>query len=655
MLKNRFSTSKSALIATLIFSAAQGLSGSLAAADTAVSAPIALLSEAEDGSASADGATSVATVWDLSDIYLSLDAWEAARQTVLEDSERLASYAGTLDQGSEALALALSDIFDVMKTVYRVYVFTSLKGDEDVRIAENQALRLEAQTAYSRFLSAVSWLEPELLQLGGETLDNYIAANPDLDDYRHFIDDVVRGAPHTLSAVEERILVGSETAFAAPSDIFTILSNGDFPWPTFVDSAGETVLLDRPTYSKILRSQNRADREAAFNSYKAVWTDFEATFGAILSAHLAGLQVKTVQRGYESSVQRALFEDNMPEEVYETLIAEVDRSIPTLHRFLALKKRILGIEGSMYHYDLYQPLVNLDKTFSIETSIALTRRALEPLGPKYMAAYDRGVAEEWMHVYPQPGKRSGAYMNGAVYDVHPYVLLNHKDDYESASTFAHEYGHAVHSVLSISKQPFVTAGYSTFIAEIASMMNEILLHTTMVESASSLEERLYYLGFELEQYEGAYYTQAMFAEFEHQVNALADEGAALTGARMSEIYLALMRKYNGHDLGIITIDERSASEWASVPHFYRDFYVFQYATSIAAASSLAEMMLSGDSDARERFITLLEAGGAGYSYDLLKAAGVDLSQPDAYRALDRRMNAVMDEMEQILDALDAAA
>ena len=266
MLKNRFSTSKSALIATLIFSAAQGLSGSLAAADTAVSAPIALLSEAEDGSASADGATSVATVWDLSDIYLSLDAWEAARQTVLEDSERLASYAGTLDQGSEALALALSDIFDVMKTVYRVYVFTSLKGDEDVRIAENQALRLEAQTAYSRFLSAVSWLEPELLQLGGETLDNYIAANPDLDDYRHFIDDVVRGAPHTLSAVEERILVGSETAFAAPSDIFTILSNGDFPWPTFVDSAGETVLLDRPTYSKILRSQNRADREAAFNS-----------------------------------------------------------------------------------------------------------------------------------------------------------------------------------------------------------------------------------------------------------------------------------------------------------------------------------------------------------------------------------------------------
>ena len=652
MLKNRFSTSKNALIAALFFGAFNGVSGALAAADVPV--PMALLSGTDTAGAAVDTPATVATVWDLSDIYASLEAWEAARQTVLEDSERLASYAGTLDQGSEALALALTDIFDVMKTVYRVYVFTSLKGDEDVRIAENQALRLEAQTAYSRFLSSVSWLEPELLQLGEDRLNAYVETNPDLDDYRHFIDDVMRGAPHILSASEERILVGSEIAFAGPSDIFTILSNGDFPWPTFVNAEGETVLLDRPTYSQALKSRDRSEREAAFNSYKAVWTDFEGTFGAILSAHLAGLQVKTVQRGYDSSVQRALFEDNMPEAVYETLIAEVDRSIPTLHRFLALKKRMLGIEGDMYHYDLYLPLVNLDKTFSIETSIALTRQALEPLGPKYMAAYDRGVADEWMHVYPQPGKRSGAYMNGSVYDVHPYVLLNHKDDYDSASTFAHEYGHAVHSVLSISKQPFVTAGYSTFIAEIASMMNEILLHTTMVESASSPEERLYYLGFELEQYEGAYYTQAMFAEFEHQVNALADEGAALTGAKMSEIYLDLMRKYNGHESGIVTIDERSASGWASVPHFYRDFYVFQYATSIAAASSLAEMMLSGDSEARDRFITLLEAGGSGYSYDLLKAAGVDLAQADAHRALDRRMNAVMDEMEQILDEMDAA-
>jgi oligoendopeptidase F len=314
---------------------------------------------------------------------------------------------------------------------------------------------------------------------------------------------------------------------------------------------------------------------------------------------------------------------------------------------------MLGLETDMAYYDIYPPLVALDKTFTYETSIELTRQALTPLGEEYLEAYNRGVEGGWVHVYPDDGKRSGAYMNGSVYDVHPYVLLNHNDDFDSASTFAHEYGHAVHSVLANAAQPWPTAGYSTFIAETASIMNEMLLQDMVIGQAQSPEERLFYLGSALEGLRGTYFRQAMFAEFEFRVNALADRNEALTGARMTEIYLDLLRRYHGHEEGVVQIDELYGIEWAYIPHFYYDFYVFQYATSIAAASSLAEQINSGDVVARDRFISLLKAGGSDHPYALMKDAGVDLATPDAHRALIRRANAIMDEMEAILADMDS--
>lgn len=591
-------------------------------------------------------------VWDLRDIYPSVAAWAAAREAVASDIAALVELEGQLGENAQALLRGLDAIFAVYKEVTRIYVYTSLNADEDIGNADANARRLEALATYSDLQEATSWVDPELLSVGSARLEAFLAEQPELAQYRVYIDNVLRGAPHTLSPLGEQILAAAGKVTGAPSEIYTILANADMPWPTITLSTGEELRLSQAGYGRGRQLPDRNDRQLVFDQFWGTWKAYESTFGAILGGHLKALQLETRERGYDSSVARAFFGDAMPPAVYETLIHEVNLGLPTLHRYFRLRKRMLGLDGEMGYYDIYPPLVQLDKTFSYDTSIDLTRQALAPLGEEYLDAYNRGVQGGWVHVYPAEGKRSGAYMNGSVYDVHPYVLLNHNDDFDSASTFAHEYGHAVHSVLANAAQPWPTAGYSTFIAETASIMNEMLLQDMVIAQAQSPEERLFYLGSALEGLRGTYFRQAMFAEFEFRVNALADQDEALTGARMTDIYLDLLKRYHGHDDGVVTIDDLYGIEWAYIPHFYYDFYVFQYATSIAAASSLAEQIGSGDADARARFIALLKAGGSDHPYELMKQAGVDLANADAHRALIRRANAIMDDMEAILAGLE---
>jgi oligoendopeptidase F len=459
----------------------------------------------------------------------------------------------------------------------------------------------------------------------------------------------LRQAPHTLSEDIETVLAKSGKFLGTSSTVYSVLANANLPWPEVTLSNGETLRLSQSGYSVGRQATQREDRKLVFDAFWGVWKDFEATLGTLMNAHVQGLVFRTEVRDYESSLGRALFDDNMPEAVYRTLVAEVNSALPTLHRYFELRKRMLNIDDEMRYYDIYPPLVEFDKTFGIEDSIALTRRALEPLGDEFMAAYDKGVSERWMHVYPSKGKRSGAYMSGSAYDVHPYVLLNHNDDYDSASTFAHEYGHAVHSVLANKTQTWENAGYSTFIAETASIMNEMLLQDMVVGEAQTDQEKLFYLGSGLESLRGTFFRQTMFAEFELKMNEEVEAGNVLTGAKLSKIYLELLKRYHGHDLGVVTIDDLYGMEWAFIPHFYRDFYVFQYATSITAAAGLAEKISSQDKQAQEDFINLLKAGGSDYPYQLMKNAGIDMATPAPYRALVTRMNAIMDEMEAILD------
>ena len=587
--------------------------------------------------------------WDLSDLYPDLEAWDQARLSLAKEIEELPKLQGTLGQSAENLLHASDKISLIYKDVVRVYIHANLRADVDTGNAENEERSQLARNLFTDLSAATSWYSPELLAIGEKKLNQFLQQQPKLAKHRFNINESLRRAPHTLDKELETLLAKTGQITSAPNSIYSVFANANLPWPNVTLSDGREIRLSQAGYSSGRQAPNREDRKLVFEEFWSVWQNYEATLGAIMNSQIQGLVFKTQARNYPSSMGRALFDDNMPPKVYRTLVAEVNRALPTLHRYFKLRKKMLGIKGEMRYYDIYPPLVNLDKTFTIEDSINITRRALQPLGPEYMAAYDLGVKSRWMHVFPSPGKRSGAYMSGGAYDVHPYVLLNHNNDFESASTFAHEYGHAVHSVLSNAAQPWETAGYSTFIAETASIMNEMLLQDMVIAEATTDQEKLFYLGIGLEALRGTFFRQTMFAEFELKINEEVESGNVLTGAKLTSIYLQLLKRYHGHEQGVITIDDLYGIEWAYIPHFYYDFYVFQYATSIAAASDLAQKIRTGDQQAQHDFINLLKAGGSDYPYELMKSAGIDMSTAAPYRALIERMNGIMDQMEAILD------
>jgi len=591
-------------------------------------------------------------VWDLTDLYSSPEAWSSSRNQVLADVEDLKLLKGSLGTSAKTLLNSSDQISAVYKEAVRLLVYAALKADENTKIADNEERRQLANDLLNDLSAAVSWYRPELLLVGSQKIRSFIQAEPGLKKHEHAIEDILRGAQHTLTGEVESVVAEMGKISGAPGTIYNILANANLPWKDITLSNGESLKLSQAGYSKGRQAPNRADRKMVFDNFWGTWKDYEATLGSILNAHVQGLVIDTEIREHKSSVGRALFEDNMPEAVYRTLVDEVNRALPTLHRYFKLRKRMLGIEDDLRYYDIYPPLVDLDKTFNIEDSIEITRRALEPLGQEYLSAYDKGVEGRWMHVFPQEGKRSGAYMFGAAYDVHPYVLLNHNDDYDSMSTFAHEYGHAVHSVLANDTQPWENADYSTFTAETASIMNEMLLEDMVVNEAKTVEEKLYYLGTGLESLRGTFFRQTMFAEFELKINDTVENGEVLTGAKLTEMYLELLKRYHGHEEGVLIIDDLYGMEWAYIPHFYYDFYVFQYATSIAAAAGLSELISKDNTQARDAFINMLKAGGSDYAYELMKKAGLDMATPQPYRALVQRMNNIMDEMEKILEQKD---
>ena len=386
-----------------------------------------------------------------------------------------------------------------------------------------------------------------------------------------------------------------------------------------------------------------------FDEYWGTWKKFEGTAGSMLTMQIMGDHFSAQSRKFDTALQAAQFPHNMPDAVYRTLVAETNAALPTLHRYLRLRKRLLGITDDLHYYDSYPPMFRLDAApqFSVADSERITLEALRPLGEDYLGLLRHGFGSKWMSVYPQDGKKLGAYMNGSAYDVHPYLLLNHNNDYYSMSTLAHEWGHAVHTLLAHRAQPYEKASYSTFIAESASIGNEMLLNDYMVEHAANRAEKLYYLGEGLESIRTTYFRQVMFAEFELAIHEELEQGRPLSGARMSEMYCGLLRKYSGEAEGVMKIDPEYCIEWAVVPHFYYNFYVYQYATSMAGAAWFTDAIIKEGASARERFLTLLRAGGSDYPYELYKRAGVDMVTPGPYRALAARMNRLLDEIEQL--------
>ncbi|NWG45998.1 MAG: oligoendopeptidase F, partial [Alphaproteobacteria bacterium] len=594
----------------------------------------------------ADGAPAEAAVWDLTDLYPDLLAWEAERKRLEGEIERLTELQGTLGTSAQALAAGFGRMSQTERALVRLYIYATLAADADTLVAEAQAREQAASLLFTAYGEATSWVAPELLAADEAKIRTFLLEAP-LANHRFAIAEILRSRPHVLGEEAEKVLAAASVATGAPQAIYNLMANADMPWKTITLSTGETVKIDQAAYSRLRQSPVRADRKAVFDAFWSTWAAFSNTVGMTMNGHVQGAVFAARARHFDTVLEAELDADNLPKAVYDTLIAETRAGLPALHRYFRLRGRMLGVE-EMRYYDIYPPLVSLDKTYTLADTKTLFRQSAIPLGEDYLARLDAALAEDWMHVYPQEGKRSGAYMNGGAYDVHPYVLLNHKDDYDSLSTFAHEWGHVMHSVLTNESQPYELSDYSTFIAEIASITNEMLLHHHLQENAASKEEKIFYLGQELEQLRGTFFRQAMFSEFEQAIHAVAEGGDALTGERLNGIYGDLLKAYHGHDKGVVTIDDLYANEWAFVPHFYNGFYVFQYATSIAGAAYFAEHILEGDPAAREGFLDVLRAGGSDHPYEILRRAGLDMASPEPYRALVTRMNVVMDEIEALL-------
>ena len=587
----------------------------------------------------------IPTTWDLTELYPTDAAWSAERQAILDALPGIARYKGRLGESAATLREALQAISDLGRRYARLATYASLKADEDTQVAANQERDQLATSLGSQFGEAISWLDPELLTVGAAKINALVAAEPGLAKFRFALDNVLRRAPHTLSEESEKVLAAASNPLSGIQTIRGQLVNSDIPWPE-VTVGGKTVRLDPQGYTAARTSPDRAERKAAFDRYWGAYQTYDSSLGAALTAQVNANIFEARSRRYPNALAAALAPGNVPQEVYRTLIAETNAGLPVLHRYFAIRRRLLGLPD-MHYYDIYPAATKIDRPFTLAEARKLTLEGVKPLGKEYVDALATASAARWTHVYPQKGKRSGAYMNPGAYDVHPYILLNHTDDYNGVSTFAHEWGHGMHSVLAAKAQPYETADYSIFTAEIASTLNEQLLARHMLKGAKTKAEKLFYLDAVMESFRGTFFRQTMFAEFELGIHEAVEKGDALSGETLTAMYLGLLKKYHGPN---VVIDPAYAIEWAGVPHFYYNFYVYQYATSIAASVFFDDQILTGGAKARDAFLNVLRAGGSDYPVEILRRAGLDMASPAPYRALVAKFSRTLDEVESLMKA-----
>jgi oligoendopeptidase F len=590
------------------------------------------------------GAGSSGAAWDLSELYPSPAAWETERQAILNAIPSLKGQQGTLGQSAASLKAALQAQSDLNRRTSRLYTYASLKADEDLKIAPNQERKQQAQDAFTALGEATAWTNPEIVALGGARVNALIAADPGLNKFAFYLRDVIRTATHTLSPDEEQLLASAGTPLAGPGDIRNQLAASDIPRPTVKLSDGRELRLDDQGYTIARSAQNRADRKLVFDKFWASYKAFEGSLGTALSAQVKGDLFRAKARHYDSALQASLDGANLPEAVYRSLIAQANEGLPVLHRYFELRRRMLGLPD-MGYWDIYPPLVKSDRTYSLAEMRQLTIEAVKPLGADYQRLFTDSSSKRWMDPLPRPGKASGAYMNPGAYDVHPYLLLNLSDKYDGLSTYAHEWGHAMHSLIANAAQPFELSNYPTFTAEVASTAHELLLANMMVERAKSKDEKLFYLGQIMENYRGTFFRQAMLAEFQLAINDLANKGEGLSGEKMSAIYMDLLKRYHGPK---VQIEPDYATEWAYIPHYYYGFYLWQYATSITAANFFAQKVMHGTTADRDRYLTVLRSGGSDYGYNLLKKGGLDMATADPYRLIVDSFSKVLDQAEKLI-------
>lgn len=587
--------------------------------------------------------------WNLADIFPDEEAWLAAKTSLVAKFEEVDQFKGRVTASAADLHRCLEFNSNLAKIFSRLYSYAAMRSDEDTRDSRFMGMRQEIGQVGTEYRARAAFIEPELLTLDEEKILSYIQECPYLEPYRMYLFDLQRRKTHKLTEPEERILANAGLVTDGPYSVFSILSNAEMPYPEATLSDGSKVKLNQAGYARYRQVLNRDDRETVFQIFWTTMNQFKGTFGAQLYSNVNKDIFYARSRHYPSSLAAALDVDNIPEAVYRTLIANANAYLDAFHRYLKIRRRMLDLDQLKYS-DLYAPVVKgVDLDYDIDAAQGLILDALRPMGEEYMTAVLKAMNSRWIDVYPTPGKRSGAYMSDGGYEVHPYILLNFNGKYTDVSTLAHEMGHAMHTYFSNKTQPFPLADYSIFVAEVASTFNEALLTHHMLDTVQDDDVRLSILMEYLDGIKGTVFRQTQFAEYEVRIHETAERGEALTGDVLTKLYSEVVKKYYGHEEGICHIDDLYTVEWTYIPHFYYNFYVYQYATSFTASTALSSEVLEGVPGAVERYLQFISSGGSDYPINLLKTAGVDMTTSTPFERTMAEMNRVMDEIEGILE------
>jgi len=587
--------------------------------------------------------------WNLADLYPTSQAWEIHKTSFPEKFAKIASYKGSLALSAQKLYELLNYLDEVDRGYERLSNYASMLSDQDTRASKPLAMVQEVNRLSTSYGESLAFFRPEILDIPGETMDRFFREEPRLEPYRMMLQNIQRQKPHTLNREEEKLLAKTGLISGIAKETHNIFTNADMPFPMVRYADGTAAKIDVSSYEKYRTSGNREDRIKAFTGFFGTLDQYTRTCGQLLYGKIKENLFYRDARNYSSILEMALFGNNIPGTVYTQLIENIHAGLPVLQRYLKLKKRLLKVD-ELHYYDMYPELVpGAELSFTFEKARTVIQESLKILGKEYGNTLNEAFSKGWIDALPNAGKASGAYCNG-IYDVHPYVFVNFNNNYADVSMLAHELGHAVHSCLANKKQPYITAGYSGFLAEVASTVNEALTINHLSKTTKDPMKRLAILGGFLESFRKTLFRQVMFAEYELKINQAAEKGEALTGERFKEMYLDILRRYYGHDQGVAVIDELYGSEWAYISHFFLGFYNYQYSTSFAAAHAIAEKMLEPKTGKVmvEKYLDMLRGGGTDYPIPMLKKIGIDMTKDEPVKLVIKKMESVLDEVEKIL-------
>jgi len=586
----------------------------------------------------------VEDTWKVEDMYATVEDWKADLEEVKKLADELVTYQGRMGESAESLYQALFLDDEIGRIGGKAFSYASRCSDVDTTNTENQALVMQVRTLFVSLGEKSAFMTPEILAIPEETLEKFYQEKPELEVYRRMLNNILRRKAHMLSAEMEQLLASAGDVTGTSDNVFSMFNNADLVFPEITDENGDKVRLTHGRYVPFLESSDRRVREEAFKAMYSTYKSYRNTLAATYAGKLKAHWFSAKARKYNSCLEAAVDGTNVPANVYINLIEAVHQNLDKMHRYVSLRKKLLGLD-ELHMYDLYTPLVKeADVKIPFEQAKETVYEALAPLGEEYRAVSKEGFENRWIDVYENEGKRSGAYSAG-VFGVHPYVLLNHNDTLDNMFTLAHEMGHAMHSYLSNKTQPHVDSHYVIFVAEVASTCNEVLLMEHLLKNTTDKVQRAYLINHFLESFRGTVYRQTMFAEYELLTHQMCERGESLTPDALSSVYYDLNKKYFGDDM---VVDEDIAMEWARIPHFYYNFYVYQYATGFSAAVALANRILKEGQPAVDDYLKFLSGGCSKSPIDLLKIAGVDMTTPAAVNSGLEMFGRLLDEMEELM-------